>query len=309
MNTEDTELEEIANDIAPEEMQEDADTVLGDEDISEQEGEGEAEQPDGEEEPGEADEGDVEVLFGDAALTAGEEEDGSAPAWVPELRKKYRELERENAQLRAAQQKPEPEAEIEVGEKPTIEGCGFDEEKFEAELLAWNDRKRQVEARQAERQQQQEQAQQAWQSTLETFGKQRQAIKAADIEEVEAAVAAKLSRDQVAAIVKGAAQYNAAAVVYALGKMPERLAQLAEIKDPLDFAIAVGRFSTEVKVKPKSKTAPGAERTVKGSAPLSAGNWKVQLQRLEAEASRSGDRTKVIQYKKQLKAKGVNPDA
>lgn len=308
MDKHDTNLNEDDINTAPEDLEQDTDLPTDEGGTAEQ---AEAGDPGEDGDTGEAnadDEDGVDILFGDAALTADEEQDGSAPAWVPELRKKYRELERENAQLRANQHTAKADPEVEVGEKPTLEGCEFNDERFEAELLAWNERKRQADARQAERQQQQEQAQQAWQSTLETFGKQRQAIKAPDIDDAEAAVASRLSREQVAAIVKGAGQYNAAAVVYALGKMPERLSQLAEIKDPLDFAIAIGRFSTEIKVKPKAKTAPGAEKTVKGSAPLSGGAWKVQLQRLEAEADKTGNRTKVVQYKKQLRAQGINPD-
>lgn len=253
----------------------------------------------------------VVIAIGDEVIAGNaDEDDAEAPEWVRNLRKDYRELKRENAELRAAQAKvAAPEPEIEVGEKPTLEGCKYDEEEYERQLLDWTERKRQADARQAEVKQQREAAQKDWQSRLEAFAQQREALKQPDIDDAEAAVAAKLSREQMAVIVKGAGQYNSAAIVYALGKSPARLEKLSEIKDPVDFAIAVGRLSSEVKVRPQKKSTVKAEEPVKGSAPLSSKPWKKRLEQMEAEAERTGNRTAIIQYKRDLRAKGINPDA
>lgn len=264
----------------------------------------------GEDAADDSDDGVVISINDEVIAGEPEEADGDAPEWVRNLRKEYRELKRENAELKAAQAKAAaPEPEIEVGEKPTLEGCKYDEDEYERQLLEWTERKRQADARQAEVKQQREAAQKDWQSRVETFAQQREALKQPDIDDAEAVVASKLSREQMAVIVKGTGQYNSAAIVYALGKSPARLEKLAEIRDPVDFAIAIGRLSSEVKVRPQKKSTVKPEEPVKGSAPLSSKPWKKRLEQMEAEAERTGNRTAIIQYKRELRAKGINPDA
>jgi len=283
-------------------------------------GEGAEEQP-GEGDTDAGDDGDgVVIAIGDEVIAGEpeEEDDKAAPAWVKDVRKRNRELERELAALRAEKANASaPEPEIEVGEEPTLESCGHDEDEYKRQILAWNERVRQAEERKAHAEKQREAAQKEWQSRLSAFAQQREALNAAlkkkmpepDLVDAETAVSSKLTREQMAVIVKGAGQYNGAAIVYALGKSPERLEKLAAIKDLADFAIAVGRLSSEVKVRPQKKPTVKPEEPVKGSAPLSSKPWVKKLDQLEAEAERTGNRTKIIQYKRELRAKGINPDA
>ena len=62
-------------------------------------------------------------------------------------------------------------------------------------------------------------------------------------------------------------------------------------------------------MRPQKKPTVKPEEPVKGSAPLSSNPWKKRLEQLEEEAGRTGNRTKIIQYKRELRAKGINPDA
>lgn len=278
----------------------------------------EVEESEGDEGAGEAqtdaegDDDDVVIAIGDEVIAGepDEEDDKSAPAWVKDVRKRNRELERELATLRAAQAKPaNADPEIEVGEKPTLDGCKYDEDEFERQLLEWTERKRQADARKAEAEKQREAAQKDWQARLTSFAQQREALKQPDVDDAEAVVASKLTREQMAVIVKGARQYNSAAIVYALGKSPARLEKLAEIKDPVDFAIAVGRLSSEVKVDKRKKAPPKPETVIRGSASMASTPKLKEFERARHKAAQTGNWSEVIKLRKQLKAEGINPDA
>jgi hypothetical protein len=82
-------------------------------------------------------------------------------------------------------------------------------------------------------------------------------------------------------------------LVYALGKNDKERARMAAIKDYADFAIEVGRLENKLKVTPRK--VPPPERRMSGSAPGKA-IADAELAKLEAEAARTGDRTKVAAY-------------
>jgi hypothetical protein len=109
---------------------------------------------------------------------------------------------------------------------------------------------------------------------------------------------ATLSLDMVqqAVIVKAAA--DPALFLYALGKSEAKRAELAKIQDPIKLAAAVARMEGAVKVT--TRKAPAPDRAQRGSAPMPGGADK-ELEKLEKEADRTGDRTKVIAYKRALK--------
>ena len=68
----------------------------------------------------------------------------------------------------------------------------------------------------------------------------------------------------------------------------------------MKFAFAVAKLETQLKVtQRKAATAP--ERTVQGTGNKS-GTVDSTLERLRAEAAKSGDFTKVLQYKKSKQA-------
>ena len=90
--------------------------------------------------------------------------------------------------------------------------------------------------------------------------------------------------------------------MYALGKNPKKAKELAAINDPVKFAFAVAKLEAQLKVNP-AKRPPAPERAVTGgSAPIS-GTTDSTLDRLRAEAERTGDMTKVIRYRQQLREK------
>lgn len=253
-------------------------------------------------EAGEIDD-EVVVTIGGESPTP-EEEESRAPEWVRELRKsnrekdrKLREQEAEITRLKGTGTQPDA---VVVGEKPTLESCNYDAAKFEADLEAWHARKREADNQQAKNDAEQQKQQDAWQARLKAYGTAKTALKVKDYEDAEEVARNTLTVVQQGVILNGAD--NPAVVVYALGKNPAKAKELAAIQDPVKFAFAVAKLETQLKVTPR-KTAPPPERVVQSSV---AGAAAVDntLEKLRAEAQKTGDLSKVVAYKRQLKARG-----
>jgi hypothetical protein len=87
--------------------------------------------------------------------------------------------------------------------------------------------------------------------------------------------------------------------VYALGKNPKKAAELAKRSDPVEFAFAVARLEKDLKVSNR-KSAPAPEKIVQNSGRVvSSASVDSTLNRLRAEAERTGDYTKVMEYRRQ----------
>ena len=231
------------------------------------------------------------------------EEEVRAPEWVRELRKANREKERRIRELEARLATTAPENKpVQLGPKPKLEDHDYDAERFEQALDAWHERKRQHDL-ETERVRQAEQAQQqAWQSKLEGYSKAKAELKVRDYEDAEAIAQEVFSVTQQGVILQGAE--NPALVVYALGKNPKKAADLAKITDPVKFAFAVARLEKELKVTNR-RAAPAPERIVQGTGRAS-GTVDSTLERLRAEAEKTGNYTKVLQYKRQKQAASRN---
>lgn len=238
---------------------------------------------------------ELEVSFGDEAAPEGED-DRNLPN---KLRGVIKDKDKENAELRrqlaAATPAPKP---VEVGPKPTIEGHEYDEDAYDAALLAWNQRKAQADDAGAAAAREQEETAKAWKVELDDFSAKKAAMKAPDFEAAEEEVVAGLTQMQQAIVIKAAD--DSAKVIYALGKHPAKLAEIAKITDPIKFAAAIVRLEGTIKVTPR-RQAPEPEGIVRGSARLSTQTDKV-LEKLEKEADRTGDRTAVVAHKRKIAA-------
>ena len=118
-------------------------------------------------------------------------------------------------------------------------------------------------------------------------------MSALDFEDAEETILELFDVTQQGIIVQGAE--NAAEVVYKLGKNSEQAERLSKIKDPVKFAFAVAKLEND-KVKNR-KAPPPPEKTVVSSGPKS-GVVDSELERLREEAARTGNYTKVTQYKR-----------
>jgi hypothetical protein len=144
------------------------------------------------------------------------------------------------------------------------------------------------------------QAQEAWNADLNRYAEQKAKIGVPDYEDAESIVISALNPMQQAVIVKAAD--NPAAFAYALSKSPSKLTELAKQQDPIKLAVAVAKMEGAVKVV-KRKKGPAIDKPVSGSGSMPGGTDK-QLEKLEKEAERTGNRTELINYRKKLEARG-----
>lgn len=244
----------------------------------------------------EGDDNEVIVSIGEDAPPP--DEQAHAPGWVKELRKANREKEKRIRELEAKLTQTTEKKPVALGAKPKLEDFDYDADKFESALTDWFERKRQADT-EAQKLQQAEQAQkQAWQEKLEGYGKAKAELKVRDFEDAEAVAQELFNITQQGVVLQGAD--NPALVIYALGKNPKKAAELAKIEDPVKFAFAVAKLEKELKVTNR-KAAPAPERMISSTGRVS-GAVDSTLERLREEAARTGNMTKVIQYKAQKRA-------
>ena len=242
----------------------------------------------------EADTEEVIVSIGEDAPPP--EEQTPAPEWVRELRKTNRELQRQNRELQSKLQvQPTENKPVAIGIKPKLEDHDYDAEKYEEALTSWFERKRQADDTNAKQEAEVMNQQKAWQAKLDGYGKAKAELRVRDYEDAEAIAQEVFSITQQGVILQGAE--NPALVVYALGKNPKKAKELAEVTDPVKFAFAVAKLEKELKVTNR-RAAPAPERIVTGTG-RSSGAVDSTLERLREDAARTGNMTKVIQYKAQ----------
>lgn len=282
------------NQKADQEIDTDEDTAVIEDEVTEQpgaqaEGDQTVDRDDGEESD------EVVVSIGEEAPPP--EEQTQAPEWVRELRKTNRELQRQNRELQgklqtSAQTEIKP---VMLGKKPSLEDHDYDAEKFEEALTSWFERKRQADEINAKQEAEVMTQQKAWQAKLEGYGKAKAELRVKDFDDAEATAQELFDITQQGVMLQGAD--NPALVVYALGKNPKKAQELAAIKDPVKFAFAVAKLEKDLKVTNR-KAAPPPERIVSGTGRVS-GAVDSTLERLREDAARTGNMTKVIQYKAQ----------
>ena len=229
------------------------------------------------------------------------EDDDRAPEWVRDLRKEYRNEKRRAKELEQKVERLErgnTPASQPIGLKPTLESTDYDTERYETELASWYEKKRTHDDQQNVVQSQQKAVQKEWETKLESYHSSKAELKVKDYDFAEDVVQDNLSVMQQGMIVQGAD--NPALVVYALGKNPKKAKELASITDPVKFAFAVAKLETNLKVTTR-KASSRPEKKISGTARPS-GSVDNTLERLRTDAEKTGDYSKVFQYKRQKKS-------
>jgi hypothetical protein len=248
-------------------------------------------------------ESELTLQFGDEAPPASEDQElKTAPQWVKDLRKADREKARRIRELEAqvrTQQAPQATQVPTLGAKPKLEDFDYDETKYDAALEKWYDDKRKVDKAKEEVEAQERARQEAGQAKLNSYIGEAKELRVKDFQDVESEVVSALSVEQQGILLAGADK--PALLVYALGRNPAKLKSLASINDPVRFAFAAAKLESQLKTsRTAAKPAPESRVSASGGAPVSGGSQKT-LERLREEAARTGDMTKVIAYKRQLK--------
>jgi len=250
----------------------------------------------------EDEEEDFVVTINGEAPDPEDEEEARAPHWVRDLRKQYREEKRRAKELEqklAQMERGTAPAAQPLGPKPTLEAADYDTERYEKDLAAWYEKKRHHDERQISIQTEQQAVQKEWENKLESYHSSKADLKVKDYEFAEDVVQDTLSVMQQGMIIQGAE--SPALVVYALGKNPKKAKELASITDPVKFAFAVAKLETNLKVTSRKASAK-PEKKVSSGTGRPSGSVDSTLERLRAEAERTGDYSKVFQYKKQKRS-------
>ncbi len=262
----------------------------------------------GGEEAAESEEDDEEAEIEDEVqVSIGEPAEEEAPNnnekthLVKHLRKnikgKDKELRETKRQLEELKARHEPaKKKLELRKEPTLEDHDYDADAFKAAFRGYLTEKTEVEAENAKLKTAQEDEAKAWQSKRDGYNKSKTSLKVSDFEDAEDVVLQSLNDAQQSVILQ--ASKNPALLVYALGKSPERVKELAKIGDHVTFAWEVAKIETELKVT-KKRSKPAPEGKVSGTGQPS-GTLDTHLDKLrkEAEKSKTRDFSKVTAYKR-----------
>lgn len=243
------------------------------------------------------------VTIGDAEPEE-EEEAPQDSGLVKHLRKSFREKDKEARRLKKQleeMQGAQSNKPVELGPKPTLASCDYDDNKYEQELLGYYNRKRQVEAQQEQAKKIVEEQNKAWAEKANQYVELKKTHKFKDFDESESIVESTLDQTQQSIIVQGAK--DSALMVYTLGRYPKELERLSKIKNPVNFAVEIGKLEAQLKVT--KRKAPKPEKRVSGGNVSGlGGNSDSTLERLREKAAKTGDYTEVTAYKRKMRNKG-----
>ncbi len=261
---------------------------------------------DTEQEESSEDEEQVEEQF--SVAIEGEQEESEEeiqkkdPNWLSNLRKRDREAQRKIKELEAKLTTTQKPVISKIGAKPKLDDADvdYDTEKYETKLANWFESKRKVDEEEAKKEESVKKQQLAWQNKLSTYNENKIKLPVKDFKEIEDEVGSTLSLAQQSVIIKVAD--NPALLVYALGKNKKALDSVSSISDLVEFSAAISKLETKLKTTTSKgpSTLPEKVPTGSGKKPISADK---ELERLRAEAEKSGDMSKVIAYKNKLRQK------
>ncbi len=245
-----------------------------------------------------------EISIAGAESQAAEEAEHETPA-IRRIReaqreeaRKRKEAERTLAEYEAREkQKPQVEPAPKLGPKPTMEQFDYDSEKYEEETAKWYEQKQAVAAHEAKQRAARETAEQEHKRVVETYRANAAALPVdrARFQAAEAEVVSSFDTLQQNILLKSKSPER---LVFAIGNNPAKLDELAKIKDPIALAYELGRVESTLVVTKQKKSAPAPDRPLQGGG---GGAVDSTLARLEAEADRTGDRSKLLQYRLQQK--------
>lgn len=187
-------------------------------------------------------------------------------------------------------------AAIEVGDRPTLEGCDYDEDRLATETDAWIDRK--LAAAQQERDTPRTAEDEA-RADVERYEASITKLPYADAAEMVGKARAGLTPAQEFMISQACSEPGK--LLHALGRHPQKLAELVSVKNPAKFIAKAVTLEANMKSGSNRRQAPQPERIPRGNAaPKSADKEEA---RLEKEADRTGDRTALQAYRRQKREK------
>lgn len=244
-----------------------------------------------------------EISIAGAEAQAAEEAEQETPL-IRQVREAQREeakkrkaAERELAEFKAKAAAPAQDQAPVVGAKPKLEDFDFDSDQYEAATERWYEQKQARAAYEAKQRSTEESKKAEHEKVLTTYRANAAALPVdqAKFKAAEAEVVSTFDTLQQNILLKSKAPER---LVYAIGNNPAKLEELAKIKDPIALAYELGRVESSLTVTKQKKSAPAPDRPLTGG---SSGNVDSTLERLEAEAEKTGDRSKIVAFRRQLR--------
>lgn len=241
--------------------------------VESEEGETESQESDQEAEESETEETEDEFYLGDEALespTSDDEEDNTAPDWVKNLRKEYKESAKENKELKARLQELESGKETnsepvtELPSKPRLEDVDYDEDAHEKALDDWYSKKSQFESQKSEAEQKQKALREEHNQKVKRYQERKQLVKVQGFDIAEKAVMDEVPQMIQAQII----HYSDAPemVVLAAGRNADIRQKLAQAKDPIELGRLIGSIEAKARIAPKAKKPSVTTPKVKGGS-------------------------------------------
>ena len=214
-----------------------------------------------------------------------------APQWVKDTRRRAKEVERENRRLKQLleQRNGQPEQQQALREKPTLDAHEYDSDAYEQDYAAWLSEKSQHDARQKAEQEKYQHYDERYKSSVDAVR-----AKVADYDEIEQSIVDTVP-PQRQALIKMLVD-DPARMVVALGKSPAQLEKLSSLDD-IQFAKQIVLMEQQMSSKAKSRN-PNKPKPKTHELEGAAGGVDTKLAKLDAEAAKTGDRSKVIAYKR-----------
>ena len=252
----------------------------------------------------ETDDDPFEIDLTPASPADDEIEDNAATPLVKDLREQLKTAAKERRELKELKAKIEAEKKAsvekqlpELGAKPKLEDFDYDDDEYEKAILDWHERKKAHDAEAAEVEKKAQSLQEAYDNRLNKYYAEKETLAVDDMEDADAAVKSALSKARQSYLItagKGSAKF-----ILALGRDPKRLARLAAIKDDVEFIAEAAILSAQLKDKTmKPQTKPEKRVKSSGGGALS-GNDAKELERLEKEADRTGDRSAIQRFNRE----------
>lgn len=220
---------------------------------------------------------DYSLQIGDEEISLSEEDDSiegkPAPKWVKDLRKGFKETQKENRdlkrQLEELTTKQSHQSQVNhnnvIPDKPTLGSCDYDEEVYEKALTDWHENKSHVEQKQQAQQRQQQEVQERFIQRLKSHQQRAAKLPVKDYTEMEEVVRSEVPILQQEILIH-AADEGTELIAYALGKNKALRQRLTAEHDPIRAAFLLGQISQKVKLAPKPKKTPKPEPELKGGA-------------------------------------------
>lgn len=246
--------------------------------------------------------GDEELV-----VTIGDEQPAAqrtpAPQWARDLRKKERESARRirdlEAQLQQAGVTPAAKGGT-LGPRPTMEAHNFDTAEYDKAVDAWHERKKEIERAEREAEASKTEDQKQWDQRLGSHKERAGKLKVSNYQDAEETVFAALDQTQQGCLIQ--VSDRSELIVVALDRNPAKLQSLAAIKDPARFIYEIAKLETQLKTTTRRPATAPETRVTRGTAGKPT-TVQAGLEKLRAEAAKTGDYSKVHAYKREARSK------